>query len=65
MTQDHIETFIERCDAEKSDYIVGTPVGGGDWHFSYSADSLGSKQDKMTPEDDLLVMISNVLTNES
>jgi hypothetical protein len=65
MTQDHIETFIDRCDAEGSDYIVGTPVGGGDWHFSYSVDSLGVESKGLSPEDDLLVMVSNALTNES
>ncbi len=64
MTQDHIDTFIEQCKSECQDYIVGVPVGNGQWRIAYSASSLGSAEKNLSPEDDLLVMLSTVLTND-
>jgi len=62
MTQDHLETFVDECKAERSDYIVGIPIGSGQWRICYSAQDLGN--DKLSPEDDLLVMLSTVLTKD-
>ena len=64
MTQDHLETFVDECKAEGSDYIVGIPIGSGQWRICYSAQDLGSEAQNLSPEDDLLVMLSTVLTKE-
>ena len=62
MTQDHLETFVDECKVEGSDYIVGIPIGSGQWRICYSAQDLGT--DDISPEDDLLIMLSTVLTDD-
>ena len=62
MTQDHLETFIDQCKAEGEDYIVGIPLGGKQWRIAYCVSNLGNE--KLSPEDDLLVMLSTVLTSD-
>ena len=64
MTQDHLETFIDQCKAEGSDYIVGIPVGSGCWRICRCTESLGSEVNNLSPEEDMLIMLSAILTND-